>query len=226
MSIFITGDTHGDVDVHKITRQCFDYSGLTKDDYLIIAGDFGFVWYGNRKDEWWLKWVNNLPCTVLFCDGNHENFDALDSYPIEEWQGGKVHRIKDTVFHLMRGQVFTIDNLKFFVFGGASSHDKEYRKEGVNWWPQEIPNEEEKSEAIRTLDENNWEVDYVITHCAPSKVLGSIEISYDAKDSVTDFLDTIDDKLMFRHWYFGHYHVDKKTDDKHTVIYNKTEYIK
>lgn len=225
MSIFITGDTHGDVDVHKLSRKCFDYKGLTKDDYLIIAGDFGFIWYGNKKDDWWLKWVNSLPCTVLFCDGNHENFDALEKYPVEEWHGGKVHRIRDTIYHLIRGQVYDLYSLKFFVFGGASSHDKEYRKERVNWWPQEIPNSVEKQGAIENLDKNDWKVDYVITHCAPDKILDDLEIRYDGHDSVTEFLDTIDNRLEFRHWYFGHYHMDKKIDDKHTLIFDRIEKI-
>lgn len=69
--IFVTGDTHGDVDVSKLSRKHFDYTGLTKDDYIIICGDFGFIWTGTNKDEWWLKWLNELPCTILWCDGNH-----------------------------------------------------------------------------------------------------------------------------------------------------------
>lgn len=55
--------------------------------------------------------------------GNYENFDQLYNYPIEEWNGGKIHKINDSVFHLMRGQVFKIDGKSFFTFGGASSHN-------------------------------------------------------------------------------------------------------
>lgn len=42
-------------------------------------------------------------------------YDILDSYPVEEWHGGKVHFIKPSVIHLMRGQVFDIDDLKFLL---------------------------------------------------------------------------------------------------------------
>lgn len=69
--IYVTGDTHGDIDVSKLSRRNFDYSGLTKNDYLIICGDFGFIWTGTKKDDWWLKWLDKLPCTILWCDGNH-----------------------------------------------------------------------------------------------------------------------------------------------------------
>lgn len=43
--------------------------------------------------------------TILFADGNHEQFDALNSYSVDEWNGGKVHIIEPGIIHLMRGQV-------------------------------------------------------------------------------------------------------------------------
>jgi hypothetical protein len=30
------------------------------------------------------------------------------TYPIEEWNGGKIQRIRPSVIHLMRGQVFEL----------------------------------------------------------------------------------------------------------------------
>lgn len=56
-------------------------------------------------------------------DGNHENFDRLYAYPVEMWHGGKVHKIRPSVIHLMRGQIFELEEKKIFTFGGASSHD-------------------------------------------------------------------------------------------------------
>ena len=51
------------------------------------------------------------------------NFDRLYQYPVEDWHSGKVHKIRESVLHLMRGQVFEIEEKKIFSFGGASSHD-------------------------------------------------------------------------------------------------------
>ena len=59
----------------------------------------------------------------LLTDGNHENFDRLYAYPVEMWHGGKVHKIRPSVIHLMRGQIFELEEKKIFTFGGASSHD-------------------------------------------------------------------------------------------------------
>lgn len=41
--IFVTGDTHGMYLLH-IVEFCGKHPELTKDDYIIIAGDFGAVW--------------------------------------------------------------------------------------------------------------------------------------------------------------------------------------
>ena len=99
---------------------------MTKDDYVIIYGDFGGVWDvgGESKGEkYWLDWFEGRSYTLLFVDGNHENFDRLNGYPVKEWHGGKVHELRPHVMHLIRGQVFEIDGKKIFTFGGVSSHD-------------------------------------------------------------------------------------------------------
>ncbi len=44
--IFITGDTHCPSDIAKLKSENFPQESLTKDDYIIIAGDAGFVWHG------------------------------------------------------------------------------------------------------------------------------------------------------------------------------------
>lgn len=49
--IFITGDTHGSYDIQKLARKNFpEGKTLTKDDYVIICGDFGCVWGGELVD--------------------------------------------------------------------------------------------------------------------------------------------------------------------------------
>ena len=71
-----------------------------------------------------LDWLNSRNFTTLFVDGNHENYTRLyNDYSVVEWHGGKVHKIRDSVLHLMRGEVFDIDGKTIFVFGGARSHD-------------------------------------------------------------------------------------------------------
>lgn len=122
MSVWITGDCHGDF--HRFTLEGFpQQKGMGRDDYMIICGDHGGVWAGERADGYKLDWLENRPFTTLFVDGNHENFDLLNAYPEKEWHGGRVHEIRPHVLHLMRGQIFDIGGSTWFAMGGAASHD-------------------------------------------------------------------------------------------------------
>jgi len=219
--IFITGDTHIPIDIHKLnTRNFKEQASLNKNDYVIICGDFGGVWSNNNEDKYWQKWLRNRNFTTLFVDGNHENFDLLNQYEVSDWNGGKVHFINDSVIHLMRGQVFTINGLKFFTMGGATSIDKHLRKEGRSWWKEELPSKIEYDEALNNLDKHNWEVDYIITHTAPLKIVNTLVYSED-NNHLYSFFNMIDTDLNYKHWYFGHFHEDKKIDYKHSVVFNQ-----
>ena len=63
--IYLTGDTHGDIDIGKRTTRNWPLQKeLTRDDYLIICGDFGAVWSGDREDDYLLKWHENKTYTM------------------------------------------------------------------------------------------------------------------------------------------------------------------
>ena len=85
--IFVTGDCHANF--HKFNIDSFyEQKEMTKDDYVIICGDFGGVWDykgENTSEKYWLDWLEGKPYTTLFVDGNHENFKRLYSYPEKEW---------------------------------------------------------------------------------------------------------------------------------------------
>lgn len=218
--IFITGDTHIPIDIYKLSMANFpEQKRLSRNDTLIICGDFGGVWDQSKEDEYWLDWLEKKTFTVIFVDGNHENFQLLNNYPVEEEFGGKVHRIRENVLHVLRGEVITLEGKKFFCMGGASSHDKQFRTEGKDWWPEEMPCQAEYVSAVSNLKKNNWKVDYVITHCAPKDTQKKIAEHY-KHDNLNSFLQYIvDDDLEYKHWFFGHYHIDEKIDDNHTAVY-------
>lgn len=104
--IYITGDIHGSPErlgMHSFYEQ----KEMTRDDIVIICGDFGMVWEKSGEsasEQYWLKWLEDKPFTTVFVCGNHENFDRLYQYPVKEWHGGKVHEIRPHVLHLMRGE--------------------------------------------------------------------------------------------------------------------------
>lgn len=188
------------------------------------------LWYpedsdDDQSDAKWLEWLNNQPWTTLFVDGNHENHQRLNSYRVNEWHGGKIHMIKDSVYHLMRGQVFDLDDKSFFTIGGAYSHDKQWRIEGQSWWPEEVPSTEERLEAIDSLSKHGWKIDYVITHNAPISIAQCIiRGKWDrTTDEYEQWLQSeVADKLDFKRWYFGHHHMDFGIGDdgKYRVLYD------
>ena len=243
--VYVTGDIHGDP-----TRFSMDnfpeQRELTKDDYVIILGDFGLVWNGSREENYWQEWLDNKPFTTLFVCGNHENFDMLNDYPVVDFCGGKAHKIRGNIYHLMRGYVFEIADKKFFAFGGASSHDiqdgildpydyinnpgefrkiynnwkklgKIFRVKGFSWWPQEMPNEDEMNRGIANLESANWKVDYVITHCFPQSVASAM--GFFEPDKLTNYFDIINEKLLFEKWFAGHYHREQQIFTKYIEMY-------
>lgn len=218
--IFVTGDTHGLANFSKLNYFAGEHPELTKDDYVIIAGDFGGV-IDNDNLMARLKYYTDLPFTVLFADGNHENFDLLETFPVETWNGGKVRKIKPNIIHLMRGQVFELQGKTIFTFGGATSTDRHLRVEGVSWWSQELPTQEEFEEGLKNLARYNFTVDYVITHTCGIKPFEF----YQMKKSVTrkaclevNMLSEFDDRITCKHWYFGHFHMDLRLSYRYTVL--------
>lgn len=219
--IYITGDTHKYLDIGKLNTKNFPkQKDMTRSDYIIICGDFGCVWDNSPDDMHWRDWHNEKNYTTLFIDGNHENFDLLEKYEVVEWNGGKVQFIKDNVIHLMRGQVYEIDGKKVFTMGGGDSIDKISRIRGRSWWEQEQPSHEEYLEAMDNLNRHNWGVDYVITHTTSMKNMK--EMCYIKEDTpLNDFFGILQEKLTYRHWYFGHFHEDIRIDKRHTAVFDK-----
>ncbi|MBQ9871439.1 MAG: metallophosphoesterase [Eubacterium sp.] len=242
--VYITGDTHGDV--KRFNRVSFpEQRQMTKDDYVIVLGDFGVIWDykgESRYEKHWLDWLDSKSFTTLFIDGNHENHDRLDAMSVEKWHGGKVHRIRSSVIHLMRGQIFDVEGLKLFTFGGASSHDikdgilepgdprikrwsndyyKSFRVNKQSWWERELPSESEMAEGLQNLDKVGWKVDYVLTHCASASTTTVLSQDIRDQDVLTRYLQDIKEKLTYRGWFFGHHHVDKDFFDKECCLYEQ-----
>lgn len=223
--IYITGDTHGEqARFSPAAMPGEDKWG--EDDILIICGDFGFLFANDARENAFLDKLSEKPYTICFCDGNHENFPAIYAYPQEEWNGGRVHRIRKNIFHLMRGQVFLIDGKKIFAMGGAYSIDKYMRKDGLSWWKEELPSNEEYREATQNLRESGNCVDYIITHTAPREMIRRMGKYPDMHDAeLTGFLEWIMYEVKFKKWFFGHWHTDEEFDERFRALWFDVETI-
>lgn len=227
--IFLTGDTHATNDIDKLIDFA-DNNGkeLTKDDKLIILGDFGFIWNWrglDEKEKYWLDWFKKQPWTTLFLDGNHENFNRLEKYPIVDYCGAKAAKVNNSLFHLLRGQIYTFNDQKYMTIGGADSIDQEFRTENKLWWKQETIGDKDIELAISNAEIYNNEVDYVLTHAAPNVFVDELWLNHVLEYEVRYFsssearLDKIREQIKFKKWFFGHYHCDYSSS-KFEVLYN------
>ena len=156
MALYVFGDIHGPVEIGKLTPRKFPAEPtLTKEDYVVVCGDFGFPFLptdvmdeekipfdlpfarcqavqNRRAYAKWVDWLAQRPYQSLFVDGNHDNHAFWNAQPVEVWNGGMINRLPDApnVIHLRRGEYYTIAGKTFWAMGGASSIDREYRIEG------------------------------------------------------------------------------------------------
>lgn len=158
---------------------------------------------------------------MIWVDGNHENFDALKRYPNDIWKGGKIHRIRNNILHLCRGQIFEIEGKTFFVMGGGYSLDCCNRREGISWWRDEMPGDKDFEEANKNLSLHNNTVDYIITHTAPEIVIRQYPHKnvYEEK-SLNNYLQYIYESINFKKWYHGHLHDDREVSEKIRLMWH------
>lgn len=252
--VYITGDCHADF--HKFSTDSFpEQKELTKEDFVIICGDFGGVWSDTNEERYWLNWLSRKNFTTLFVDGNHENFDRLygKEFKIVDFHGGKAHQIRKNIFHLIRGNVFDICGKKFFAFGGASSHDikdgilnledfadlrelaktynsltrqgKMLRINHISWWQEEMPSEDEMKFGLDTLKKFDNTVDFIVSHCCPQHIASIFSHGHYKPDKLTLYFNDVAERTNFSKWFFGHYHNDTAVSDKYIMLYNQIKRI-
>ena len=212
--IYVTGDTHGDYTRFKDPA----IKKLRRGDTLIICGDFGFFWNNSRKERSTIKKLTKKGYTIAFLDGCHENFDILEEYPVTEWNGGKARVIAKNLIHLMRGQVYTIENKKIFTFGGGHSQDFDFRRSSENWWKREKPSHDEIIEAFHNLKINDNYVDYVITHEPPVSLKDCLNVDVLQRLEVHALFEDIIKTCTYQKWFFGKCHIDKHIPVSYTHL--------
>lgn len=220
--ILVTGDVHYPIDYAKLLELA-KAGTLDKKDYLIVCGDFGVVWESWVRTNEAVTQISKLPFTVLWVDGNHENFSLLKQMPVVKKFGSLCHKITKNCFHLMRGNLYKIDGSTFFTFGGARSSDKAWRTPGIDWFPEEEASISEKAIAYDNLHSVGNKVDYIITHDCPTSILQVISKEIGTYLTPTDtsrFLQSIMNGTEFKHWFFGHHHIDSQLSPNITACYD------
>ena len=228
--VFCTADTHGQF--KRIKQFCYSKQ-TTLNDIILVLGDVGLNYHCNEYDIPNKKFLSKLPVTILCIHGNHEERAYnLPSYkkvfvPFINAYGYKEEEYPNIIF--IEDGIFYLKEKKCLAIGGAYSIDKYYRlyRGYGHWFPSEQPTEEEKQK-IFDIIENENSFNYIFSHTVPLKYerelvdlfLPSINQSMVDK-STEKFLDKVEDKIMYDHWYFGHYHASFDLTDKVTILFNE-----
>lgn len=213
MGVYITGDCHGDF--KKFSTDSFpEQKGLSRDDFVIVCGDFG-LWHDTKDERYWLNWLQSKPFTLLFVDGNHENFDRLysDEFPIIDFHGGKVHKIRENVYHYKKSL--------YRDFNKRTQRGEMLRINHSSWWKEELPSEQEMEFGLKTLDDNSNKVDFIVTHCCPQQVASMLSGGFYEADSITRYFNVVAETVEFSRWFFGHYHGNEAAMSKFILLYEQ-----
>ena len=223
--IYVTGDIHGEV--FRI-REAAEQFEIGEDDTIVLLGDVGMNYFGNRHgDRHRKKRLNKLGVTMFCIHGNHEmRPETIPTYQEKEWHGGVVYVEEEypNLLFAKDGEVYDLDGKKAIVMGGAYSADKWYRLQcDLNWFPDEQPSDEIKARVEKKLDALDWKVDVVLTHTCPERYipreafLSGVDQSA-VDNSTEEWLGRIEEKLVYQSWYCGHWHIDKRIDKMHFLF--------
>ncbi|WP_405344830.1 hypothetical protein [Ruminococcus sp.] len=209
--IYITGDTHGDIEIFNERR----LGHLKKGDTLIVTGDFGFVWDNSKKEIKNLKKLEKKKFDILFVEGAHENFELLKGYEEVPLHGGTAKKIADNVYCLNRGELYSIEDKTIFALGGGLPPEAD-ETEGV----PSMPTDEELEYAVVNIEEQHRRLDLIVTHEAPASVKRLIDRNAYIND-LNIFLDTVMHNTRYGKWYFGSLHEDRAISDNLICVFEE-----
>ncbi|MGN0665997.1 MAG: metallophosphoesterase [Huintestinicola sp.] len=215
--ICIMGDTHGDISrfSHKSIKK------LKKGDYLIICGDFGFIWDGSDREKAMLKKIGSRPYTTLFVDGCHENYSLLAQYDTAEFCGGKARCISGNLYQLLRGEIYELDGKRFFAFGGGHTGDMDLRDESSTWWAEELPSDDELARGLENLKKTDMKTDYIVTHEPPASIRDFLNCQTGQICQLNTYFDELREKVGFKMWFFGKLHLNKLVPPRYAAVFDE-----
>lgn len=228
--IYITGDTHANVD--RIEEFCRKME-TSKEDIMIILGDAGFNYFCNLADYDLKEKAQSLPVTFFCIHGNHEERPQnLSCYHETEFHGGTVFQQKDfpDLYFAKDGEFYDFGGKTCLALGGAYSVDKNYRLcYGFPWYASEQPDNAEKARILERISAHGWHTDYVFSHTCPYDTrpvhlfLSGLDQSK-VDTSMEEWLQEISDRLEFQRWYFGHFH-DDWTNGRYEMLFKQIKML-
>ena len=207
--IYFLSDQHGGERVGDLPKYLEE---ATDEDVLIILGDVGLKFRDTEENRAFDELLLSSKKKIILLEGNHENFDYLETFPLGERYGAPVRILTENIVLLQRGYIYEICGKTFFAFGSCRSGSK-WKDMGL-WWPQEAPTEEQLARAYETLKARGNKVDYILTH--------KYEEGKGTRTSeLYNLCNYINENVDFKMWFAGHWHEHRWADDKHIFLYDK-----
>jgi predicted phosphodiesterase len=175
-------------------------------DTIVHTGDFGFNFHDTFLDDLQDR-LEMSGMFLYFVDGNHENFNRLYSFPIDEFG---TRMLRDRIRHLPRGFRWTWNGKTHLALGGGVSVDQHHRTENSTWWRQETITWPDCDKAVE-----GGKVDYMFTHDCPDGVdIPGItktsdffpQVYINQSNSHRELLRRVVDEVKPTVLYHGHYH--------------------
>ena len=233
---YITGDKHRHFD--KLIEFCKSRN-LRKKDVIVILGDTGFNYYGDKRDDKLKAKLSELDVTLFCLHGNKENRPQnIPTYGIRTFCGGNVYYEPKypNIFFAIDGEIYNFNGKEFMVVGGAHSVDKQRCiEQGLPFFEDEMPSDDVKALVEQKLSENGNKIFGFLTHtcpisCLPTEMFVSTrratskkkikkkdQYVIDIDRSTEEWLEKLKEKVEFSAWYCGHYHVDKEIGKIHMM---------
>jgi len=194
--VMVVGDIHGDwASLNTLITK-------KKPDIILQCGDFG--WWPTfsrikstlyREKEWSHTGVKPQETTIYWCDGNHEDHSDLSKHK-------EITELYKGINYCPRGSTITLpDNRVVLFIGGAESIDRRWRTAGVDWFAEELINNDDLDKCLV-----HDRVDIVISHTCPFEfhvVTKSVDKYNDPSQKA---LSVVLDKYKPDQWFFGHFH--------------------
>lgn len=215
---YVTGDKHSNL--YGVIHYA-EFKGITKDDVIIILGDAGINYYGEKDKELKEK-LSNADITLFCVHGNHEQRpETIETYKEKSMFGGIVFYEEEypNILFAKDGEIYDIEGYKVFVIGGAYSIDKYFRiKNNEPWFKDEQPSKALKENILNRLKTKKPKIDIILSHTCPYKYIPKEALLKGLNQSLIDhsteyFLDKIEELVDYKKWYCGHFHIDKEIDN-------------
>ena len=209
--VYIAGDWHANFGFVENLLENLNHFNTSRT--IIHVGDLGI--FGESDLDEFDDLLDEYGFNLYWVDGNHENFDLMEKYNIDD---GGLRQMRSRIWHITRGTQFMVDGVRWAALGGAASIDRQYRKQGVSWWPQEYITDEDVENACM-----GEKVEVMITHDTPQLPVPIVlqdhstarywpeedrELSYQNSKSILKVMEKIQPAKIFH----GHWHM-RYTED-------------